>query len=341
MNMESKKHHYVSRFILRNFSDYEKQINIYLCKESRIEKNASMKDQFKKEYLYGTNCSDIEKIIFADDIETNFAQKIMETEIGKQYNNNDVVNKFIMSQLVRTPLFLNHYESIYNYAIEKVITDDVKKKAKKNGIDNILSEIDPDKKYTITKESLQFIDEFTPFFNSLDKYMIVTSDYEFIIGEHPVIIFHAINDMSKLTDPSTVVAMPIGYDRYLLLYRSKELKPKKNLSESHVRMFNIYQLQQTTNIIACHNLSENEIVELDDEQTKNIRMNRPLRKIGNVEFLNTFQDLHLCWDDVFIDAFDIKNDLYISLSQYAEKSNHHNLKLTLKDVGKIMQHKKQ
>jgi hypothetical protein len=118
--------------------------------------------------------------------------------------------------------------------------------------------------------------------------MVVTSDYEFVIGEHPVIIFHVIQDMSKITDPTTVVAMPIAYKKYLFLYRSTELKPKVHLNERHARMLNIYQLQQTTNIVAYHALSEGEIADLDDEQTKNIRENRLFRKIGEVEFLNTF-----------------------------------------------------
>jgi hypothetical protein len=331
---ESKEHHYVSRFLLKNFSDDGILINVYLCKEKKMQKARKISDHFKKHYLYGSKCSIIEKQIFADDIENNFAPMIRELEVGKQYNNNDIVKRFIMSQLVRTPLFLKLYGNIYNYATNAIITDNVKNEARQLGIDDIVANIDPDKKYTITIESLQFIKDFKPFFNSLDKFMIVTADNEFIIGEHPVIIFFAVQDMSKITDPTTVVAMPIAYNKYLFLYRSTEIKPKKHLNESHVRMLNVYQLQQTTNIVACHNISENEIADLDDEDTKNIRENRPLRKIGDVEFINTFQDLHYCWDGAFRDAFDIKAECYIRLSYYAEQTNNHNLKLTLEDIGK-------
>jgi len=330
---EGKEHHYVSKFLLKNFSDDGIQINVYLCKEKKIQK-ASISDQFKRRYLYGSKSSVIEKLLFADDIEDSFAPKIREFEAGKQYNNTDIVKRFIMSQLVRTPLFLKHYENIYNYVNKAIITDNVKNEALQLGIDDIIAEIDPDKRYTIAIESLQFINDFMPFFNSLDKLMVVTADNEFVIGEHPVIIFFAVQDMSKITDPTTVVAMPIAYNKYLFLYRSTDIKPKKHLNNSHVRMLNVYQLQQTTNIIACHNISENEIVDLDDEVTKNIRENRLLRKIGDVEFLNTFQDLHYCWDGAFRDAFDIKAECYIRLSRDAEKTNNHNLKLTLEHVGK-------
>jgi len=331
---KNREHHYVSKFLLKNFSDDGILINVYLCKEKKIQKAISISDQFKKHYLYGSKCSDIEKLIFADDIEDSFASKIRELEVGKQYNNNDIIKRFIMSQLVRTPLFLKLYGNIYNYATKAIITDNVKNEARQLEIDDIVAKIDPDKNYTIAIESLQFIDDFTPFFNSLDKLMVVTADNEFVIGEHPVIIFFAVQDMSKITDPTTVVAMPIAYNKYLFLYRSTEIKPKKHLNNSHVHMLNVYQLQQTTNIVACHNISENEIADLDDEATKNIRENRPLRKIGDVEFLNTFQDFHYCWDGAFHDAFDIKAECYIYLSRYAEETNNHNLKLTLEDIGK-------
>ncbi|NLO82232.1 MAG: DUF4238 domain-containing protein [Clostridiales bacterium] len=51
--MEKVRHHYVPKFYLRNFSNNDKSIGMFINRNKRYIKHASIKEQACKEYLYG------------------------------------------------------------------------------------------------------------------------------------------------------------------------------------------------------------------------------------------------------------------------------------------------
>ncbi|HHW02046.1 MAG TPA: DUF4238 domain-containing protein [Thermoanaerobacterales bacterium] len=53
--MEKKSHHYVPQFLLKNFSENKKSIGMFINSNSKFIKQASIKKQACKDYLYGKN----------------------------------------------------------------------------------------------------------------------------------------------------------------------------------------------------------------------------------------------------------------------------------------------
>lgn len=77
---DKRRQHYVPKFYLRNFSENNKSVGIYLFKENKMIKHASINDNLWKEYYYGEDAVVENKLADYEGRWNEIISSILETE---------------------------------------------------------------------------------------------------------------------------------------------------------------------------------------------------------------------------------------------------------------------
>ena len=189
--MEKVRHHYVPKFYLRNFSNNGKSIGMYINKNERYIKCASIKEQACKEYLYGKEqiiedtLMDIEKdvaIIIKNIIQSS---KLPEKETEDYH----FILLYILLQEARVQ---RQAESVTNFInhIVKVMLRMYKDHGRLNIQDNVLDKM----KVTLdipNLDSMKVAAESYPILLDLKaSLIIIKNDRMFITSDNPVIRYN-------------------------------------------------------------------------------------------------------------------------------------------------------
>jgi len=308
---QNKEQHYVSKFILRNWSNNGKTINIWIGKNETILKEVSISSQFKKNWIYGYN-SKIEKILFANDIEPKMSEFIKEIREKKTIFNDERPQRFILSSLFRTKYFIELNEHNINKIASFVCKD-----IEKYGYDKERFKLE-------TLEALDLIensrikgyedmfyqcDSLWPVVKTLKKVTLLKTNKEFIIGEIPVVFICP--NMGRIIDPLFMIIYPISPKELLVLYRPEDgnINENRTLSDAETHILNSYQFQQTEDIVCFNDESQIEF-DIFENQYGVLNKYEKLSKIMIGENSDdyifipyTIQGLHFYYDEGLMGIF--------------------------------------
>lgn len=119
---DKRRQHYVPKFYLRNFSKNKKSVGIYLFRESKIIKHASIDNNFWKEYFYGEDAVVENKLADYEGRWNDIISAIIETERLPD-NDSDLVwlQYFILISSARTLKRGNQINDDYTNLIKKLL----------------------------------------------------------------------------------------------------------------------------------------------------------------------------------------------------------------------------
>ena len=302
---KAKEQHYIPQSIIRNWSDNGKTINIWIGSNEE-KKEASISDQFKKKYLYGTNPK-IETELFANDIEPKIKEFIREIKEKRTIIDDDRPQRFILSSLFRTKFFIELNE----FNIKKIAAC-ICKDVNKLGYDEeklmleTLKELDLLENNNKIKGYIDMYnqcDSLWPIVRTLKRTTLLKTNKEFVIGEIPVVFICL--TMGKIIDPLFIITYPISPKELLVLSRPEDgyVDHNRFLTDSETHILNSYQFQQTENIIAFKTESKIDFDIFENQYGKINKYDKLIKfQIGNspddfVYIPNSIQSLHFYYDE--------------------------------------------
>ena len=119
---DKRRQHYVPKFYLRNFSENNKSVGIYLFKENKMIKHASINDNLWKEYYYGEDAVVENKLADYEGRWNEIISSILETEsLPDTEKDLACLRFFILIASARTFKRGNQINSDYNTLIKKIL----------------------------------------------------------------------------------------------------------------------------------------------------------------------------------------------------------------------------
>ena len=113
---DNKKHHYVPRFYLKNFSENKRSICVFNIKNEKFIENGSLKSQCYIDYFYGEE-NTFEKALSKIEGEmANIFRNIIEQELVPPHFNNEYLSiiYFILIQQARTKYAVDSINEMFD-----------------------------------------------------------------------------------------------------------------------------------------------------------------------------------------------------------------------------------
>jgi hypothetical protein len=290
-----KSQHYVSKFLLKNFSeDIEgRQINVYNINSDECKYDVSLKKQAQNDYIYG---KDQEIEFFFQLIETkasNVIARIINTPDNLALDDNEkrVLQEYIHFQLGRTPFDVNLNKELATKLFKSMYKNDPKYK---KHIDDFEIEFKEPFQHSVALREMH-----TGLLADL-KIAILTNETKipFVLGQHPAIIINPYLYEKRWKASSqgigligTCILLPVSFAKVILLYDKdcykiiNDKERKISIPIDDVYKINKFQFYYTSNCIYFKRGMDQNYFKAVADETEYFRKGEKIEVIDHELFL--------------------------------------------------------
>jgi hypothetical protein len=187
---ETKRQHYVPRFVLRNFSEDEKHVGVLVLSDGKIVSRGPLKTQAYEDYFYGDD--QILERAFADG-ETDVAARLsgLSDEDLNGLNSDDIlqVSLFVHYQLFRTKAAVEQGDDMATAMSQRLLHKATSEKGtslKDEEIRNVRVAYEDGPSSSILTAT-----RILPVVQDLEfRFLRTRHTLKFIIGDHPVVLYN-------------------------------------------------------------------------------------------------------------------------------------------------------
>ena len=254
------KQHYVPQFILKNWSEDTKNIDIYLVNQDKYVKGP-LRDQAQKHYLYGSDQRIEDLFCFLENEVSTITRGLLNEIIPTEIETIIRIKMFIVTQYCRTPLFVKNMNQAITVLTREILHHSKEFENNEKAITaTSISFTNP------AREQIRMILEILPSILDLRLCLIRNkTTEEFVIGENPVVILNPFLiekgwDASRkgLSLKGTVIIMPLSPSFSICLYDHMAYgfvgkSRVASASDNDVKLLNLCQFFNTESCIYTNN----------------------------------------------------------------------------------------
>lgn len=196
---DKRRQHYVPKFYLRNFSENEKSVGIYLFKKNKIIKHGSINDILWKEYFYGEDAVVENKLAEYEGTWRDIISAIIKTEkLPDTARDLVLLRYFILISSARTLKRGNQMNNDYTTLIKQVLEAEEPKIFEK-----IMSAGEDKFSVILNYPTLPFINEaqkFLPLVLDLKMDVLINkSTIDFVTSDNPTVFYNQLFQEKNLS----------------------------------------------------------------------------------------------------------------------------------------------
>jgi hypothetical protein len=263
MDNKIKKQHYVPQFLLRNWSEDDSSIKVFLLKGNKRIEKAPINEQSQKKYYYGKD-QKIEKLYGSLEIDASTVVKKIQKREELTKNDIRILKHFIAIQHTRTPGKIDEFNDILTEMSKDILLKSHKFDDEKNAIDSVKVSINNHQIWQL----LMYLQSFLLYTDLRFIILVSNTTNKFVIGQDPVIITnkfleerHWANSKKGLGLKGVTILLPISPDYVICFYDNESYsiigeKKYHILTDEEINNLNMYQFLNTKDSIYYKNFKE-------------------------------------------------------------------------------------
>jgi len=218
---QHKNQHYVPQFLLRNFSNNTKNINLYNFKSDDFKKQVPIKGQCSEDYFYGKGKKTEEGLGSIED----FISPIIK-ELNLKAKEISSLLTFVSLQTFRTKYYVDMAIEIANNTAKEIISNNYEFR-ETSGHEDLVIDIKA-RRDVLAKKNIQNAIMALPLLQDLKcKVLINENSGSFIISDNPCVLynlcFHNLEQGSNiaLLSKGLMIILPISAKKSIIFYDNK------------------------------------------------------------------------------------------------------------------------